>query len=296
MKIRMALDLTTATDLSQIFLFDPISVQDPKHIATKLRNRYLNTSILLQMGNMTVSVVHIKMVFSAVPKEDHGLVHSDVCPEDRQNYSSFVKITEQRVLQSLENHIADSKATVMFLFLCQQISSSFLDDSLQPTERVYRIWHAVYFFRCWRKWIQSPDNNFSLSRNFISNNAYSCIELNAHALVYLITKLRMSQQTELFLPHLFSSQPCEETFRHMRSMGTANHTKINSTLNELLHMIARVEIMNKIIHTYKDITFPRTELKTKKSEEIYTENSLPNDEELISTMQRAKEMIKSREI
>lgn len=288
MKSITELDLTTTSDFRLLSLLGPISVQDMIHIATKLRNRLLNTSIFLQMGNMVVTVAHIIMILSIVPKGDHGLVRTDICPEDRQNYSSFVKITEQRVLQSLENHIPDSKATVMYLFLCKQISSSFLAEDLEAIERVYRIWYAVYFLRCWRQFIQSPDNDFTLSNNFISTNAYACVELNAHALINLIRRLRTNDQTKLFLPLLFSSQPCEQTFRHMRSMGTANFTKINFTLNELLHLIARVEVMNNIIHDNKDISFPRTERKSKEAEQMNTEMSLPNDEELLNTMKRAK--------
>lgn len=292
MKSRTRLDLTTETNLSQLFIPHPINVQDTIHIATKLRNRYLNTTILLQMGNMVVTVAHVIMMLSEVPKEVHGLVLSDVCPDDRQNFSSFEKITQDRVIQSLKGHIADSKATVMYLVLCRQISSSFLDNILEPIERVYRIWNAVYFFRCWRKWIKSPDNEFSLDQNFLSRNAYTCVELNAHSLIHLIINLRHKQQNEFFLPHLFSSQACEQTFRNMRSLGTANYTKINFTLHELLHMIARVEMMNKIMYTTKEITFPRIELKSQivkpRVNQIAASNTLPNDEDIINAMKRAQ--------
>lgn len=285
MKIRMKLDLSTTTDLSQLLIMHPINIQDIIHIATKLRNRYLNTSLLLQMGNMVVSVTHILMLLSEVPKEVHGLVLSDVDPEDRQNYASFVKITEQRVMQALESHIADSKATVMYLVLCKQITASFLDVNLQPIERIYKIWHAVYFFRCWRKWLKL--NNYSIDQHFLSNNAYSCVEINAHALIHIIVSLRMKQENEYFLPELFSSQPCEHTFRQMRSMGTANYTKINFNLNELLHMIARVEIMNKVVYSCKEITFPRVELKSHIEEQI-AHNNLPNNEDILNAMKRAQ--------
>lgn len=45
---------------------------------------------------------------------------------------------------------------------------------------------------------------------------------------YAILKLRDEGKTEMFQTHLFASQPCEHMFRHMRSMGTANFTKITS--------------------------------------------------------------------
>lgn len=286
MKTETSLDLTIGSDLSQHFVMCPIKVQDTTHIATKLRNRFLNSSILLQMGSMSVTVEHIKDMLLLESKEVHGLFLHDVCPDDRQNYSSFEKITEQCVLQSLKKHIVDSDATVMYLDLCKDIASSFLDRNLEPIERIYKIWHAVYFLRCWRKWIQS--SNFTLDNNFLTRNSYLCIELNAHAIVHLIIRLRTDQQQNLFLPDLFSSQPCEYTFRQMRSMGTANFTKINFNLYELLHMIARVEIMNKVMHTYKEINFPRMDIKAQRAQNIAIKNNFPSNENIINTMKRAQ--------
>lgn len=291
MKSRMSLNGLNLSTLHQISIPRPIFVQDTIHLATKLRNRYLNTSILLQMGNMIVTIGHLKMLLAEVPKEKHGLVLTDISPDDRQNFSSFEKITDNRVFESLENHIVDSDATVMYLDLCKKATSSFLDVYLDPIERIYRIWNAVYFFRCWRKWIQSQNNEFSLAKNFISRNAYSCLEINAHALIYLIVSLRISQQNELLMTDLFSSQPCEHTFRQMRSMGTANYTKINFNLHELLHMVARLEILDKIVYSSKDIIFPRVELKSKNAGKVMEKLSVhkfPNDEDILSAMNRAK--------
>lgn len=252
MKSRIKLDLTPTSDLSQYLNLGPINVQDSTHIGTKLRNRLLNTSISLQMGNMMVTATHIEMLLS-LPKHIHGLVFNDIRPDDRQNFSSYLKITDPRVIDAIKNNVVDSNGTVKFLESCKQITSSYLGNHLKPTERIYLIWNALYFIRCWRSFIQSKNNDFTISEHFISQNAYSCIEINAHALIYLILRLRTNHQFDFFIPHLFSSQPCEETFRRMRSMGTANFTKINFTLFELLHMIARVEMMNKIIYSQEDI-------------------------------------------
>lgn len=54
---------------------------------------------------------------------------------------------------------------------------------------------------------------YSLQENFISTNAYTCIEINAHSLVLLITKLRALNRPDLMLTHLLGSQSCESTFR-----------------------------------------------------------------------------------
>lgn len=129
MKSRIKLDLTPTSDLSQYLNLGPINVQDSIHIATKLRNRLLNTSISLQMGNMMVTATHIEMLLS-LPKQIHGLVLNDIRPDDRQNYSSFLKIIFPRVIEAMKKQVPDSNATVKFLELCKQITSSFIDNHL----------------------------------------------------------------------------------------------------------------------------------------------------------------------
>lgn len=287
MKNRAKLDLSftrsPVDDFKIRYNPNPICVQDTIHIGTKLRNRLLNTSVLLTIGNEIATIAHIRALLNSSPKEIHGLVFSDICPEDRQNFASLQKIMEIRVLKALENHIANSKATIKYLQLCKDVTSSFIEEDLRPIERVYRIWHSLYFLRCWRKWIQSM-KNYSLAENFISLNAFTCIEINAHAVIDLILKLRSSQQQHLFRTQLFASQPCESIFRQMRSMGTANYTKINFTLNELLHMIARVEMMNKIIYSTKDIEFPRNKSDSRADSPI----DLPSDQDIYNIMIKAQ--------
>lgn len=164
-------------------------VQDTIHMGTKMRNRLLNSSIVLHMGNEIALIIHIKQLLENVAKEVYGLVWSDVLPEDRQNYSSLEKLMQPRVINALEMNIADCKGTIMYLKLCKQIMSSYLDDDLEPVDKIYNIWHALFFLRIWRTWIKSKENEHNLFENFISTNLFLCVEINAHALVYLIKKI-----------------------------------------------------------------------------------------------------------
>lgn len=264
-------------------LYDIYYFQDTIHIGTKLRNRLLNMSIVLYMGSKIVSTVHIKNLLKTVAKEVHGLVLSDICPDDRQNFDSLEKLMDDRVLNAMKAQVADSEGTVMYLTLCKLITSSFLATNLMATERIYRIWYAAFFLRCWRKWLKS-NSNYSLKENFITDNAYTCIEINAHNLIQAIIKLRSNGQENLFLPHLFASQPCEHIFRMMRSMGTVNFTKINFSLHELIHSIAKVEIMQKIRFTCNDIEFPRM-YKEHSSDNI---TKLPSDNEIQKAVEEAQ--------
>lgn len=281
-RLLRAMKTITLFDIKPVNV-NPVCVQDTVHIGTKLRNRLLNSSIVLRIGNEVATIVHIKMLLNVVNKEIHGLVHSDIYPEDRQNFKALEKIMHERVIQTLESHVPHCNATVAYLKLCKQITSSFIEENLNPIERIYRIWNSLYFLRCWRQSIQKSKHQ-TLTENFISSNAYMCIEINAHALVQLTVKLRSSQN--MFLPIKFASQPCEHIFRLCRSMGTTNYTKINFTLNELLHLNARVEMANKICYSCPEIVFPRIESSSSSTSEIGQPN-LPSDQQILEAMNKA---------
>lgn len=283
----------SANVMSSIQYFDsalfstPICVQDSVHIGTKLRNRLLNSSLILQIGNRKATTVHLKNLIRNVPKEIHGLSKSDIFPEDRQNFKSLEKISEDRVLLALKNHKVDSEATVKYIEICRDITAAYISDKLMPIDGIYKIWLAVYFLRCWRKFIHTS-STCNLSENFISKNAYTCIEINAQALVALTILLRSRES--MFLPSLFASQPCEYIFRQMRSLGTTNFTKINFSMYELLHMIARVELTNKIAYSEeKQIHVPRIQARIQANLKTGTIKKLPCDQEIIKTMNRARQ-------
>lgn len=262
-------------------------VQDTIHAVLKLRNKMINPTIVLPMGDRQVSVAHLKMLIYNHPKSIHGLVLSDVCPDDHQNFGSFEKVMEEKVLEALAQNVPGSSATILFLKISQEISSSYMDCTLSPTERVYRIMHALYFLRIWRKWI-IKNKNFTLKDNFITLNAYLCVEINAYYLIHLIFKFREEKEKEQFLVHLFSSQTCESTFRQMRSLSTINWTKVNFSLLELFHSIGRVEILTDIVYNKLadvEIIFPRVTDKVGK----ITVFELPSNEELQEAIDRAKQ-------
>lgn len=225
-------------------------IQDIIHWAVKMRNRLLKYSILLPMGSHQVSIAHLKMLIRNVGKEIHGVVISDICPYDRQNFASFEKISDERVLSALENFIPDSEATIIYLRMVKMATKAFTNVELSPVERIRYVWEALYFIRAWKLWIQTFESDqkiqYSIEANFISSNAFACLELNAYGLLHLITKFRESERDDLFVPTIFNSQGCEQTFRQFRSMSTVNWTKINFSLSELLHMIGRIELQNEI--------------------------------------------------
>lgn len=283
LKSNMKINPLNENELKIIGCNENIFIQDPTHIGTKLRNRMLKASILLPFGKKIITVSHLKCLIETVPKDVHGLVTSDVLPEDRQNYRSLEKVMEDRVLDSLEKHIIDSEATIEYLKLCKSVTSSLLNRQISPLERLYNMWRSVFVLRIWRNFIEKSDL-YKVSNNFISLNAYDCIEVNALCLTRLIMNLRNKRQPELFMPHLFDSQPCERTFRQLRSLGTINWTRINFSLLELLHIIERIELQNDIIYDklHDIVHFPRFEVLPN-----HQEFELPSDDAIFDTIKNS---------
>lgn len=120
-------------------------LQDIVHIDTKLRNRLLKPSILLRIGSKIASASHLKILLNSVLKDVHGLVYSDICTDDRQNYDSLKKITQSNVREALHEHIFDSEATVEYIRICSEITSSLYEADLSPIERIVRIWRSTFF-------------------------------------------------------------------------------------------------------------------------------------------------------
>lgn len=177
---------------------DTIVVQDPTHIGTKLRNRLLKIGISLPIGSYNVSINHLKNLVQNVQKSIHGLAIIDICPSDRMNFESFRKITDERVIDALKKYVPASDATVLYLKISREVTSSYLELDLSPLERVYRMFHGLYIFRIWREHIKTS-RRLNISNNFISSNAYSCIEINARTLIMLIKKFRNEGKSEQFL-------------------------------------------------------------------------------------------------
>jgi len=118
------------------------------------------------------------------------------------------------------------------------------------------LWKWTFFLRLWRKWIQS-DGDYSLNHNFINLNAYTCVEINAHALINILRKLRDSEEPELFLIWLFNSQPCEKFFRTARSLSGVKSTVTNFSIFEFICKILRIDYTGETQLKLKDIVnFP----------------------------------------
>lgn len=149
------------------------------------------------------------------------MTDTDIDPKDRQNALSASKICNTNSRNCLSEYVPGSKPTVLYLKMMHSVTHSMLDPDLTMKERIASMWYGVFVVRIWRSWLlkyqkqkKSKRNvqpstdipTYSLLENFISTNAYTCIEINAHSLIQLIIKLRAINRPDLFLTHLFGSQ------------------------------------------------------------------------------------------
>ena len=97
-------------------------------------------------------------------------------------------------MQLLTN-MPDAKGTMMYLRVMKLITESFLNKNLEFLVRIENAWYAVFLLRYWHQWIVlNPDYN--LSDHFITSNAYTCVELNAHSLLTLVISIQTTLQPD----------------------------------------------------------------------------------------------------
>ena len=121
--------------------------------------------------------------------------------------------------------------------------------------------------------------SYTLKDNFIIQNAYMCIEPNAHALLtYLLSaRNQLKEQETCFLPWLLGSQSCEKIFRLARSMTSTFSTIINFGMLGLLRRLHCLEIQATLqAETNKTgIVYPQLEKhKAKEGKNVYLIQSL----------------------
>lgn len=261
-------------------------VQDMTHIGAKLRCRFLNESIKLTIGSKVATVAHLKSLVNNVQKSVHGLNSTDIRLIDRQNFRSYQKMVDPRVIDALHT-VNDAEGTIKYLQLCSDITSSYMEFDMPPLKRIFHMFRAVFFLRIWKNYLLKT-SRLTLKENFITSNAYTGIELNARSLLSSIKNLRDRKMEKNFLPTIFDSQTCEKTFRLLRSFTPVNYTRINFPLFDVLHMFGRVEVQNLIAY-FKlpddQVTYPVSHKREQKTK-IY---DLPSDEEISQVLKEAKE-------
>ncbi|KAK4009281.1 hypothetical protein OUZ56_018397 [Daphnia magna] len=259
-------------------------IQDVPHIATKLRTKLLKPE-LIPLGNYVATANDLQCLLEQRSKEKTLIRQGDLILADKMNFDAAERISKPEVRQLLhEVWKGDADGTSFYLEMMYLVTSSFLDKSLSPLERINRIWTTVFCLRYWRLWLTS-DGIYSLSQNFISSNAYLSIEINAHTLLLVIRKFRLEKNPELLLTWLFGSQQCESFFRTLRALCPVGLNKPNLTEGEFLDRARKADAHLHIQQKGAEncITYRRFEQKKNRSGgswEAKIGTSLPTDEEI----------------
>lgn len=266
---------------------NPFYVQDTVHVGTKLRNFLLRTWKNLNkipFGKYYIRVQHLKFLVDHLSKDQHQLTDTVLNPIDKQNFQSVLRLCDENVINLLKLHVPNSIATIKFLEITHNIIESYMNPGLSPLERIYKIWYAVFVLRIWRHSIKL-NQSLSLEESFLTLNCYSCIEINAHSLVLIGLNLKERKMDQLFLPHLFESQPCESFFRKIRSMTGAYSTVTNCSIKEMLGRINRIRFLDESALN-SEIGFPR--IKKTQTYMNRNEHTLPMLKDVYNTIERAR--------
>lgn len=131
--------------------------------------------------------------------------------------------------------------------MMKDVIDAFMNQNLKHLQRVRKMWYSLFFARIWRSYVWSS-KKYTLKKNFLTSACYSCLEINAHSLIMCMIHLKTINRPDLFLPHLFESQPCESIFRQIRSFTTTYSTVTNSTVKEAMSRISKIQLQNDVIH------------------------------------------------
>ena len=220
----------------------------------------------MPLGKYTAGGHHLRLLHNTFSKDQHGLREKDINHKDKQNYDAVLQMTSDSVMELLTD-VPDAKGTIAYLRIMKLITDSFLNKNLECLVRIENAWFCVFVLRYWRQWIiLNPDYN--LSDHFITSNAYTCAELNAHSLLTLVISMQtiLSSDNKNFLPWLLGSQCCEKVFRAARSMSSVFSTIINFNMLGLLQRFHRLHIQTALESESNETTikYPHVEGHKKK--------------------------------
>lgn len=234
-----------------------VPIQDMEHIGTKMRNGMIRKKFIF--GENVISIEHVMNLTREFDKAQHKLCPSTVIPSDKMNVESVLRICDEKVI-SLLSQVEDKescKGTILYLEIMSKILRSFLDMRLKHLERIRYLWFSNFILRIWRESVIAHQD-YTLKHNFISNNCYSCVEINCHSLVILMCYMKQRNLDNLFHLELLGSQSCESIFRQIRSLSSTYSTVTNANLFEIIHKMSKIELQNEIAYIkLRNFDFPR---------------------------------------
>lgn len=264
----------------------PCVLNDAMHLVVKIIWRLVRKNMMIGNCHASRSIIHDTLLTNG--KANTGVDPSVVTDiKDAMNYDRAEKLCSSGVYNLMNSE--QELGTKLFLKMATCVNDAFVKSSSSPEERLHKSYYALFFCRLWRKHTVTTRGR-TLKDDFLSSNAYTCLEINVHNLLKFLVLTREMGKPELFLPFLANSQVCEELFRHFRSMSSTDYTTINFDILELLHRVRRTEkieeIKNKIdisVHNFETGSLK----KRKKEKDDFVPTTLPSNETIKSLVDRA---------
>lgn len=264
---------------------DALCIQDTIHLINKLRHSLLDPKKHMYIGKYTIASSLLKQMMDYGHKSVHKLNPSDLNHMDKMKFDPSSKLMSPDLIEHLHEVVPGSNGTVAYLKVMRLIHESFLEENVSPTERITAIWTALFFIRAWRSISLRNTKNI---KQCPTSNVYWSLELNAHGIVQFLIQCRDNRHPEQFNIQIMSSQPCETSFRELRSMTTLNHTAVNFTMKEVEQRMQKVQMKLLIMYRRRNlINFPSLLRQDQKVSEtpVY---DLPNDNEICNAILEAE--------
>jgi hypothetical protein len=164
---------------------------------------------------------------------------------------------------------------------------AFLDPKLDPCERLYFAWYALYFAEGWQLDCSEEED---LTKSFLSSNQFACIRLNAESLLLLLLwYLSCDEFRSLpFAHHACASQQAEEFFRGLRAMFHDPNFTISGCLWRTSYVQAEAMIQRR---RADEFVFPRHHKHSHMDRVRHPAITLPSIRELdiSNTLTRARD-------
>lgn len=256
-------------DLENSFMLN-----DSFHLIVKLIWRLMRKT--MNIGNSIASKAHILDALNVHGKLETGISQTIIIDDkDAMNYERADKLTRPSVVELLDG--PGHAATQFYLKLAMNVRIALIDISVSPEERLKRLWCAAFMSRMWRASVVKKGR---LIDDFMTSNAYMCLEVAAHNMIKFLVKCRDLNKPELFIPYDTNSQPCEDTFRTVRSMGSTKYTVTTFTVAEVLHKARRIsKVQDIVVEVDPDFHEFKTHSTQRKLEKrsYFVPSSLPSD-------------------
>ncbi|CAF4740615.1 unnamed protein product [Rotaria socialis] len=218
------------------------------------KSKSINANLIEPLLNKSSSLIHSRSyIIASYGSDNKYSVKSDVFPDDRENFSSCVKITSNDVLNLLKD--MNAKGTYIYRYLLKLVIITYIEADTDIFVRLCYGWILAFSYRMWWCSIQLEETYSQQEKDnhFITRAAWLSVEINIHCLTsLLILVLQGVLPSSSLHTHLFSSQPCESTFRSARALSSTFSSITSFSVSQFLNKIEKIAILNHFKSTEGD--------------------------------------------